>query len=103
MAGAPRHGYAIMQEVEHMTRGRTRLGAGTLYRSIQRMLVDGLIAEIEDRPTSNEDDERRRYYVLSRFGRAALKQESKHLHDLVRPTQFDANQTVEFERVPSKP
>ena len=84
LSAGPLHGYAIMHEGERLTRARTSLGPGTLYRSLQRMLVDGLIAEIEDRPADDADDERRRYYTLTRFGRAGLQEESLRLRTLVR-------------------
>ena len=68
LAGQDRHGYAIIQEVEARTDGAVRIGAGTLYRSIQRMLEQGLIIETRDRPTPELDDERRRYYRITPFG-----------------------------------
>ena len=64
------HGYAIMREVAERTGGALKLGAGTLYRSIQRMLEQGLISEATTRPAPELDDERRRYYRLTPFGRA---------------------------------
>ena len=77
-----RHGYAVMNEVEQITRGRTTLGPGTLYRTIQRMLLDGLISEGED--ASSQDDERRRYYQLTDFGRRVAVLESERHADLLR-------------------
>ena len=62
LADEDRHGYAIMQDVTARTGGELKLSAGTLYRSIQRMLEQGLIAEISARPAPELDDERRRYY-----------------------------------------
>ena len=79
-----RHGYAILQEVERRTGGELRLSAGTLYRSIQRMLEDGLIAERRERPAPEEDDERRRYYRITPFGSAAARAEAARLSALVR-------------------
>ncbi len=73
LADGEKHGYAIMQEVEEATEGRTRMGPGTLYGSLDRMLKAGYIAESDRRPTANEDDERRRYYRLSSFGRRVLQ------------------------------
>ena len=64
-----RHGYGILQDVAARTNGELRLGAGTLYRSIQRMLEQGLIIETADRPVAELDDERRRYYRITPFGR----------------------------------
>jgi DNA-binding PadR family transcriptional regulator len=79
-----RHGYAIIQDVEVRTNGALRLSAGTLYRSIQRMLEDGLIVEPRERPSPAEDDERRRYYRITPLGRAVAKAEVRRLADLVR-------------------
>src|SRR4249920_4106981 len=69
-----RHGYAIIQDVEARTSGELRLSAGTLYRSIARMVEQGLIAEVAKR-RSAEDDERRRYYRLTPFGTATARAE----------------------------
>jgi DNA-binding PadR family transcriptional regulator len=79
-----RHGYAILQEVERRTGGELRLSAGTLYRSIQRMLDDGLIVERRERPAPEQDDERRRYYRISPLGSAAARAEAARLSALVR-------------------
>jgi DNA-binding PadR family transcriptional regulator len=84
LADDDRHGYAIIQDVAERTAGAVRLSAGTLYRSIQRMLEDGLIVEIRDRPDPEEDDERRRYYRITPFGRAAARAEAQRLSDLVK-------------------
>ncbi len=75
LAAGECHGYGIMQEVERLTKGRLHLGPGTLYRSIQRMLVDGLIEETKDGPDSDSDDERRRNYRLTAFGREVARAE----------------------------
>jgi DNA-binding PadR family transcriptional regulator len=79
-----RHGYAIIQNVAERTAGAVRLSAGTLYRSIQRMLDDGLIVEIEERPDPEEDDERRRYYRITALGRNVARAEAQRLMDLVK-------------------
>jgi DNA-binding PadR family transcriptional regulator len=84
LAAGDLHGYAIMQDVSERTGGRMRLGAGTLYRSLQRMLEQGLIVETEDRPAPEMDDERRRYYRITRQGEAAAREEAERLMDLVR-------------------
>ena len=76
------HGYAIMQEVAERTGGMIRLGPATLYRSLQRMVADGLIFEQAERPERG-DDERRRYYRLSRFGRRVASAEAQRLAELV--------------------
>jgi DNA-binding PadR family transcriptional regulator len=79
-----RHGYAIMQDVEERTNGELRLSAGTLYRSIQRMLEQGLIAETRERPAPDLDDERRRYYRMTPFGEAVARAELRRIEGLVR-------------------
>ena len=79
-----RHGYGIIQEVSTRTSGEVRLGAGTLYRSIQKMLDDDLIVEVHTRPAPELDDERRRYYRITPFGRAVAKAEAARLTELVK-------------------
>ena len=78
-----RHGYSIMREVESYTDGSLRLGTTTLYRSIKQMLAAHLIEEAEERPDPLLDDERRRYYRLTPFGRKVLRAESARLAKLV--------------------
>jgi DNA-binding PadR family transcriptional regulator len=84
LADEDRHGYAIIQDVAARTGGAIRLSAGTLYRSIQRLLEQDLIVETGDRPAPEEDDERRRYYRLTPFGTAVAKAEAGRLAQLVR-------------------
>ena len=84
LADEDRHGYAIIQTVANRTGGELKLSAGTLYRSIQRMLEQGLIIETRERPAPEDDDERRRYYRLTAKGRAVLKAETERLDALVR-------------------
>jgi len=84
LADQDRHGYAIMQDVAARTDGRMKLSPGTLYGSIKRMLDDGLIVEAEERPDPDEDDERRRYYRLTRFGREVAQAEADRLATLLR-------------------
>ena len=84
LAEEDRHGYAIIQEVASRTRGEVKLGAGTLYRSIQRMLEQGLLVEARERPAPEHDDERRRYYRITPFGRDVAKAEARRLWHLVR-------------------
>ncbi len=84
VADEDRHGYGIIQEVLSRTNGDVRLSPGTLYRSIQRMLDDDLIVEISERPAPELDDERRRYYRITAFGRAAARAEANRLQELVR-------------------
>jgi DNA-binding PadR family transcriptional regulator len=84
LADEDRHGYAIILEVAARTGGEVRLGAGTLYRSIQRMLEDGLLTEVRERPAPDRDDERRRYYRLTPFGADVARAETRRLAELVR-------------------
>lgn len=79
----PRHGYAIIQDVAEGTDGALRLSAGTLYRSIARMVEQGLIVETSKRPVL-DDDERRRYYRITPFGTAVARAEMARLTVLVR-------------------
>ena len=73
-----RHGYAIIQDVEARTGGALRLSAGTLYRSIARMVEQGLIREVTRRPPAVLDDERRRYYRITPFGTDVARRVSHH-------------------------
>ncbi len=84
LADGDRHGYAIMQEVSKRSGGMVRLGPGTLYGAISRLLRDGLIEESEERPDPIMDDSRRRYYRLTGLGGRALAAEAKRLEDLAR-------------------
>jgi len=79
-----RHGYAVIQDVLARTGGEVRLSPGTLYRSIQRMLEQGLIVEKRERPAPEEDDERRRYYRITPLGTAVALAEARRLAELVR-------------------
>ena len=83
LAGEERHGYGIMREVEGRTGGQTRLGPGTLYGSIKRMLADGLIEESAERPDPAMDDQRRRYYRITDLGRRVAGAEAERLAGLV--------------------
>jgi DNA-binding PadR family transcriptional regulator len=83
LAGGEKHGYAMMQEIAHSSVGALRLGPGTLYRSIKQLVAAGLIEESGDRPDPTLDDERRRYYRLSAFGRRVLTAEAERLARLV--------------------
>ena len=84
VAGEERHGYAIIQEIAARTDGELRLSAGTLYRSIQRMLDQDLIVEVHERPAPDLDDERRRYYRITKLGTAVARAEARRLQMLVR-------------------
>ena len=78
LAEGPRHGYSVMQEVE--ARGVVRMGPGTLYGSLKRMVAAGLIQAAGE---SEADGERRRHYALTRLGRAVLQAEAERLETLV--------------------
>jgi DNA-binding PadR family transcriptional regulator len=84
LAGDDMHGYAIIQDVAARTSGELRLSAGTVYRSIQRMLEQGLIIETRERPAPEYDDERRRYYRITPFGTAVAQAEARRLTQLVK-------------------
>src|SRR5215475_4773602 len=79
LAQGDRHGYAIMQDVASGTNGNLKLNPGTLYTTIRRLLDQGLLIELDERPDPDEDDERRRYYRLSDRGRAVAKAEAARL------------------------
>src|SRR5262245_61851927 len=83
LADGEAHGYGIMQDVQRLTDGEMKLGPGTLYRSIQRMLVDGLIEELDIALDDEADDDRRRYYRLTAKGLAVARREAHRLADLV--------------------
>jgi DNA-binding PadR family transcriptional regulator len=84
LADKERHGYHIMREVDERTGGNVKLGPGTLYGSIKRMIADGLIEELEERPDPELDDERRRYYRLTDFGFRVASAEAQRLEQMVR-------------------
>jgi DNA-binding PadR family transcriptional regulator len=83
VAGGERHGYAIMQDVASRTDQKLKLSPGTLYGAIKRMLQDGLIEELEERPDPEHDDVRRRYYRITRFGRRVAIAESARVARLL--------------------
>ena len=84
LVGKERHGYGIMQETAQSSEGKIKLGPGTLYRSIQRMLELGLIVETRNRPAPAIDDERRRYYRIAPLGKAVAEAEAGRLRDLLK-------------------
>jgi DNA-binding PadR family transcriptional regulator len=84
LADGEAHGYAMMQEVTRRSGGTVRLGPGTLYGAISRLLEDRIIEESEERPDPEMDDTRRRYYRLTKFGGRVLAAETERLADLVR-------------------
>ena len=81
VADQDRHGYAIMQDVAARTNGALKLSPGTLYGSIKQMLEDGLIEEVAGSPAA--DDDRRRYYRLTRNGRETARQEMARMSALL--------------------
>jgi DNA-binding PadR family transcriptional regulator len=83
LADEDRHGYAIIQDVAARTNGAVQLSAATLYRSVHRMLEEGLVVEVRERPAPELDDERRRYYRLTPLGTAAARAEARRLAELV--------------------
>ncbi|MCC6612561.1 MAG: helix-turn-helix transcriptional regulator [Anaerolineae bacterium] len=87
LADGERHGYSIMQEIEHITDGATRMGPGTLYGTIKRMLDAGLIEESDERPDPEMDDQRRRYYRLTDFGSRVMRAEAARLALLLNAAQ----------------
>jgi DNA-binding PadR family transcriptional regulator len=88
LADGDKHGYAIMKDVENQTAGRLRLGAGTLYGTIKRLLAVGLIIEIDERPDPELDDERRRYYRLTALGRKQAWEENQRLTQAVKAARL---------------
>jgi DNA-binding PadR family transcriptional regulator len=87
LADGEKHGYAIMKDVEVQTGGQIKMGPGTLYGSIKRMLAAGLIEESDQRPDPALDDERRRYYRLTGLGEKVVSAESQRLAELVKLAQ----------------
>lgn len=83
LADEDRHGYAIMQEIQRMTDDAVRMGPGTLYGTIKRMIASGLLEEADERPDPSMDDERRRYYRATPLGRAVLAAETNRMAGLV--------------------
>jgi DNA-binding PadR family transcriptional regulator len=83
LTGGERHGYAIVQDIAQRTSARLRLEPGNLYRSIKWMLDRGLVEESERRPAADLDDERRRYYRLTRFGHRVAEAEAIRLRAVV--------------------
>lgn len=83
LADRDRHGYSVMQDVAERTGGTLRLSPSSLYASIRRLLEQGLIEELAERPDPEHDDERRRYYRLTRLGRDVAKAEARRLERLL--------------------
>jgi DNA-binding PadR family transcriptional regulator len=83
LADSDRHGYSILLDVAERTGGALRLSPSSLYASIKRLLHQGLIEELAERPDPDEDDERRRYYRLTRRGRKVAEVEARRLERLL--------------------
>jgi DNA-binding PadR family transcriptional regulator len=83
LADGEKHGYGIMQEVIRVTSGEMRMGPGTLYGTIKRMLEAGFLEETDERPDPLLDDQRRRYYRLTDFGNRVARAETARLANLV--------------------
>ena len=84
LADRDRHGYAVMQDVLERTGGALRLSPSSLYSAIRRLLENQLIEELAERPDPEHDDERRRYYRLTKLGRAVASAEARRLEQLLR-------------------
>lgn len=84
LAGEEQHGYGIMQDVLDRTGGKVRLWPATLYGTIKRLVESELIEESTRRPAPQDDDERRRYYRLTKLGKQVLSAETRRLEELVR-------------------
>jgi DNA-binding PadR family transcriptional regulator len=83
LADRDRHGYSVMQDVAERTEGTLRLSPSSLYASIRRLLEQGLIEELAERPDPAHDDERRRYYRLTSLGRQVAMAEARRLDRLL--------------------
>lgn len=83
LADGEKHGYAIKKEVSRRTEEKVRLGPGTLYGLIKRMLNDGLLVECDERPDPSLDDERRRYYRLTGLGFKVATAEAERMEKLI--------------------
>ena len=81
LVGEDLHGYAILRDIEQRSAGSVRLGAGTRYRTLQRLLEQGWIVELDERPVL--DDERRRYYRITPLGRRVVEAEARRLAEML--------------------
>ena len=84
LADGEQHGYAIMKGVTERSEGTVRLGPGTLYGALKRLLESGLVEETDERADPEQDDERRRYYQLTPFGLSVARAEARRLDAMVR-------------------
>ena len=83
LADGDKHGYAIVKEVRRRSDGKVEIGASSLYAVLKRLLADGLVEETDERPDPALDDERRRYYRLTAFGRDVAVTELRRLESLL--------------------
>jgi DNA-binding PadR family transcriptional regulator len=83
LADSDKHGYAIMKEVARATAGEVSLSAGTLYAMLRRLVLADMVIEKDERPTPELDDQRRRYYRLTDFGREVARAEAKRLAEML--------------------
>ncbi len=83
LLGGELHGYRMVKEIAKQSDERIRLEAGNLYRSIRRMIKQDLLEESDRRPVADADDERRRYYAITDFGRRVLSAETARMKVLV--------------------
>jgi DNA-binding PadR family transcriptional regulator len=83
LAGGERHGYAIMRDVAESTDGKIKMGPGTLYGTLKRLLEIRLIEESDERPDPKRDDERRRYYRLTGLGERVVRAEAARYQAMV--------------------
>lgn len=88
LVGEDLHGYGIMRQVAEQTDGRMRLGPGTLYSSIQTLLEEEFIEEVDHCGDASQGVERRRYYRLTSAGRRLARAEADRLADLLRVARF---------------
>jgi len=91
LSPGPKHGYAILKEVESLSEGRVLLSTGTLYGAIKRLLDDGWIRRVDD-PLPNGTDRERKAYALTEPGRRVLNAEIERLRKLVNVAQMQANE-----------
>ena len=90
LAAAPLHGYGIIRDVEARSDGKVVLQTGALYRMLRRLLTDRLIDECPRPAGATSDDERRRYYTVTDFGRTVLQAEVARMSRLVRAARLTA-------------
>jgi DNA-binding PadR family transcriptional regulator len=83
LADGDKHGYAIIKEIRRRTGGEIEIGASSLYATVRRLLEEGLLTETDDRPDPSLDDERRRYYRLTKLGREIAVREVKRLQSVI--------------------